>query len=153
VLEDYFARSEQLATRLWLAADGERAAGLLLQRLPNRDSDDPDAWERATTLADTLKDAELLGLPAEQVLTRLFHEEQVRVYDPEPVAFRCTCSADKVGGMLRGLGVEEVRSVVAEQGEVRVNCEFCGRPYVWDAVEVERLFAAGPTPEGPDTHQ
>ena len=153
VLEDYFARSEQLATRLWLAADGERAAGLLLQRLPDRDSDDPDAWERTTTLADTLKDEELLGLPAEQVLTRLFHEEPVRVYDPDPVSFRCTCSADKVGGMLRGLGVEEVRSVLAEEGEVRVDCEFCGRPYVWDAVEVERLFAAGPTPEGPSTHQ
>lgn len=153
VLEDYFARSEQLATRLWLAANGERAAGLLLQRMPNRASDDPDAWDRATTLADTLKPEELLGLPAEHLLTRLFHEEQVRVFDPEPVAFRCTCSAEKVGEMLRGLGAEEVRSVLAEQGEVRVNCEFCGRPYVWDTVEVERLFAAGPTPEGPRTHQ
>lgn len=146
-LEQYFAQSEQLPTRLWLAADGEHAAGLLLQRLPGEAGADPDAWDRTVHLASTVRDDELLRLPANDLLYRLFHEEEVRVFDPEYCHFRCSCSAERVGNMLRGLGQAEVRDIVAEQGEVRVNCDFCGKPYVFDAVDAEQLFSETPSPD------
>lgn len=141
-LEAYFERSEQLPTRIWLAADGAHAGGLLLQRLPNQEGDDPDAWDRTVSLASTLTAPEILGLPANDLLFRLFHEEEVRVFDPEYVSFRCSCSAERVGNMLRGLGQDEVHDILDQEGEIRVNCEFCGKAYVFDAVDAERLFAA-----------
>ncbi|HKJ71680.1 MAG TPA: Hsp33 family molecular chaperone HslO [Gammaproteobacteria bacterium] len=150
-LEAYFEQSEQLPTRIWLAADGGHAGGLLLQRLPNEEGDDPDAWDRTVYLADTLTDPELLGLPANDLLYRLFHEETVRVFDPEYVSFRCSCSADRVAGMLRGLGRDEVRDIIAQEGEVRVHCEFCGKAYVYDAVDAEGLFAAAAPGDGSDS--
>lgn len=150
-LEEYFERSEQLPTRLWLAADGAHAGGLLLQRLPNREGDDPDAWNRTVHLASTLTDRELLGLPANDLLYRLFHEETVRVFDPEYVNFRCSCSPERVRAMLRGLGQSEVRDILAQEGEVRVHCEFCGKPYVFDAVDAEELFAGVGSAPGSDS--
>jgi len=138
-LETYFAQSEQLPTRLWLAADGSRATGLLLQRLPGTSVED-DTWPRAVVLADTLRDAELLGLSAEPLLYRLFHEERVRLFDAEPVSFRCGCSRERIEGLLRSLGREEVDSVLAEQGVVEVTCEFCNRVYRVDAVDAAALF-------------
>jgi molecular chaperone Hsp33 len=138
-LETYFAQSEQLPTRLWLAADGSRATGLLLQRLPGTSVED-DTWPRAVVLADTLRDAELLGLSAEPLLYRLFHEERVRLFDAEPVSFRCGCSRERIEGLLRSLGREEVDSVLAEQGIVEVTCEFCNRVYRVDAVDAAALF-------------
>ena len=138
-LETYFAQSEQLPTRLWLAADGSRATGLLLQRLPGTSVED-DTWPRAVVLADTLRDAELLGLSAEPLLYRLFHEERVRLFDAEPVSFRCGCSRERIEGLLRSLGPEEVDSVLAEQGVVEVTCEFCNRVYRVDAVDAAALF-------------
>jgi len=138
-LETYFAQSEQLPTRLWLAADGSRATGLLLQRLPGTSVED-DTWPRAVVLADTLGDAELLGLSAEPLLYRLFHEERVRLFDAEPVSFRCGCSRERIEGLLRSLGPEEVDSVLAEQGVVEVTCEFCNRVYRVDAVDAAALF-------------
>lgn len=152
VIEDYFARSEQLPTRLWLAADGARAGGLLLQRLPDREGLDPDAWDRAVHLASTLTEGELLSLPSNDLLYRLFNEESVRVFDPEYVNFRCSCSAQRVANMLRGLGRDEVRDILAQEGEVRVHCEFCGKPYVYDAVDAEDLFTGTGASTGPDTH-
>ena len=148
VLEDYFARSEQLPTRLWLAADENQAGGMLLQRMPERQGDDPDAWNRAVHLAETVTAGELLSLPANDLLYRLFHEETVRVFEPELVNFRCTCTQQKVGDMLRGLGREEVRDILAQEDEVRVHCEFCGKAYVFDAVDVEQLFTATPPGDG-----
>jgi molecular chaperone Hsp33 len=147
-LEQYFSQSEQLPTRVWLAADPAHAAGLLLQRLPGEEGEDPDAWNRLGQLAETVRDEELLTLPAEELLYRLFHEEEVRVFEPEPCHFRCSCSAERVASMLRGLGHEEIRGIVAEQGEVRVNCEFCGRPYVFDPVDAEQLFRDTPPADG-----
>jgi len=142
VLEHYMAASEQLETRLWLGADGSQAAGMLLQRVPGPDGSDPDAWNRAVTLSETVTDRELLNLPARQIIHRLFHEEDVRVFDARILSFRCSCSRERVVGMLRLLGRAEVRSIVAEQGEVDVNCEFCNKRYALDAVDAEQIFAA-----------
>lgn len=141
-LEHYMATSEQIATRIWLASDEQRSAGLLLQKLPERESADDDAWPRAEHLAATVKADELLCLEPQQLLHRLFHEEDLRVFEPRPVYFRCSCSRDRVVGMLRMLGRDEVRSVIAERGEVEVHCEFCNRRYAFDAVDSEQIFAA-----------
>lgn len=149
-LRGYFESSEQLPTRLWLAADGESAAGLLVQRLPETAQADSalqpqldvdDAWQRVQLMADTLKPEELQQLDAQQLLGRVFAEDDVRLFEPSPVFFRCRCSRERVEGMLRALGVEEVRSVLAEKGVVEVNCDFCNRAYRLDPVDVERVLA------------
>ncbi len=149
-LEDYFRRSEQLDTRLWLAADEGRAGGMLLQRLPAGQGEDED-WNRDVFLGDTLTREELLQLPARDLLRRLFHEEDVRVFEPQPLSFRCSCSKERTEDMLRGLGYDEVRAILNEQGRVGVNCEFCRQEYAYDAVDIERLFAAADQPEVPPT--
>lgn len=139
-LEAYFERSEQLPTHLCLAADECRAAGLLVQRLPGSDSD-ADLWNRVEQLSATLGAEELLTLDAATLLRRLFHEEDVRVFEDQPLAFRCTCSRERTGGMLRALAPAEVRELLAEQGEISVDCEFCGQRYRFDAVDVGALLA------------
>jgi molecular chaperone Hsp33 len=141
-LQNYMTRSEQLETRLWLAADGSSAAGMLLQKLPERgESPDADAWDRATQLADTLKPEELLNLPAGELVHRLYHEEDIRLFDPQPVVFRCTCSRDNVTQMLRMIGRAEVDAIIAERGDVEVHCEFCNERYVFDRVDADAVFA------------
>lgn len=149
---NYFAQSEQLPTRLWLACDGEQAAGLFLQRLPGAQQSDDDAWERVTALAGTVTDAELLSLPAEQLLHRLFHEEDLRLFEPEPVAYRCGCSRERIVNALLAMGEAEVIELVQAEGEIRADCEFCGRQYVFDKVDVAGLFAGATAPEGDSTH-
>jgi molecular chaperone Hsp33 len=150
-LEHYMRQSEQIQTRLWLAADRARAAGLMLQQLPGAASHDPDVWTRVGMLADTLTDPELLRLDAGTLIRRLFHEEDVRVFDTERVTFRCSCAREKVAAMLRMLGRDEVRSIVAERGDVEVGCDFCGRRYVFDRVDAEQLFAADPALGAPSS--
>lgn len=140
-LETYFRTSEQLGTRLWLAAGPDRAVGLLLQRLPGT-AGTPDDWTRIVTLASTLTPEELTELPTTTLLGRLFHEEDLRLFDSEPVAFRCTCSRSRIEDTLRALGQEEVDAVLQEQGGVEVSCEFCNRTYRWDLVDARQLFAA-----------
>lgn len=149
-LESYFEQSEQLATQLWLFADAQHAAGLLLQRLPGEPLPDQDAWGRVCMLADTVQPAELTATPAPELLRRLFHEESVRLFDPEPVAFRCGCSRERVAGALQVLGKTEFEALLAEDGEVSVDCEFCGRRYRFDAVDLEQLWAGLPT--APESH-
>jgi molecular chaperone Hsp33 len=139
-LETYFAQSEQLLTRLYLNADDTAAAGLLLQRLPSQ-SADSDAWNRIEQLGNTVTAEELLTLDARTLIHRLFHEEDVRLFGAQPVTFRCTCSNERTESLLRALGREEVRSIVAEQGRVEVACEFCGLSYDFDSVDAENLFA------------
>lgn len=141
-LEHYMQQSEQIDTRLWLACDRGRATGLMIQRMPGVPSHDADAWPRAEALAATIRPDELLGLDSRTIIRRLFHEEDIRLFDPEVVTFRCNCSRDRVANMLRMLGTDEVRSVVAERGEVEVSCDFCGRRYVFDRVDAEQLFAS-----------
>jgi molecular chaperone Hsp33 len=147
-LQIYFDNSEQLPTRLWLYADGGRVSGMLLQRVPGEGgvasaesaAAVEDAWHRVQLIAATLTAAELSTLSAEQILHRLFNEDDVRLYEPAPVYFRCRCSRERVTGMLQGLGESETRSIIAERGEVEVRCDFCNRAYVFDAVDVEHLF-------------
>jgi molecular chaperone Hsp33 len=149
-LQHYFENSEQLPTRLWLHADAQGASGLLLQRLPNEGGGLPDrdaaavedAWRRVQLIGETLTSEELGHLSDTQILHRLFNEDDVRLYDPAPVYFRCRCSRERVGGMLQGLGEAETRSVLAERGEVEVRCDFCNRAYLFDAIDVEQLFKA-----------
>jgi molecular chaperone Hsp33 len=151
-LEAYFRDSEQLPTRIWLATTPTQAAGLLLQRLPGtsvdsparaREQEDPqEAWERVEHLASTLKPEELLELPQRDIMRRLFHEEDVRVFEPTPVFFQCRCSRERVVELLRALGEEEIRGIVAERGAVQARCEFCNRAYEFDAIDAEQLFRA-----------
>lgn len=158
-VERYFRDSEQLPTRLWVSARGERAAGLLLQRLPVdgtpglESGEDSDDWRRVGLLADTLSRDELEWLPCEDLLRRLFHEDQIRLYDPEPLAFRCGCSRTRIEDMLRTLGETETMSIVAEQGAVEVTCEFCNRRYRLDAVDAGQLFTETTRHEPPATRQ
>lgn len=151
-IEGYLIRSEQLPTRMWLVSDGNRMGGLLLQRLPG-DADDADGWNRAVTLGATVQGEELLTLEPPQVARRLFHEEDLRLFGPEPLAFRCACSRERVAGVLRNLGREEVRAIVASEGSVIVHCEFCNRRYEFDAVDAEQLFADGFWGPVPETRQ
>jgi molecular chaperone Hsp33 len=142
-LEAYFAQSEQLPTRLLLAADGQRARGLMLQVLPGADND-PDAWPRTQALFDTLGGAELLATSPELLLHRLFHEEQPELLSRRGLAFGCSCSRERVGGMLLALGEEEaVASIDPALGAVGVQCEFCGQRYRFDPVDLQQLFAGG----------
>ena len=142
VLQNYMLRSEQLETYLWLAADGSRASGMLLQKLPGKTSQDADAWNRAVQLGSTITQAELLALPAIEIIHRLYHEEDIRMFEVSPVSFRCSCSRERVSDMLRMLGLAEVRSILDERGSVEVDCEFCNRHYHFDSVDAEQLFAA-----------
>jgi len=157
-LQVYFENSEQLPTRLWLYADELGASGMLLQRLPGggarADADAAavdDAWRRVQLIGDTLTREELGTLTDAQILHRLFNEDDLRLFEPSPVYFRCRCSRERVAGMLQGLGEVETRSILAERGEVEVRCDFCNRAYVFDAVDVGRIFNAGASSHGGST--
>ncbi len=146
-LEEHLQRSEQLATRLWLAADGKTAAGLMLQRMPVHSGQDQDGWSRLTQLGATVTRKELLELDPSRLLRRLFHEETVRLFDPEPVRFHCGCSHERVTRMLQGLGYAEVSRIIEADNAIEVTCEFCGQNYRFNRLDAERLFAPV-TPEG-----
>lgn len=141
-LEGYMERSEQLATRLILFADAQAASGLLLQRIPGRVDADEDGWNRIVHLGSTASADELRSLSAAMILRRLFPEEDIRIFDGRPMRYRCSCSRERVVGMLRSLGRAEVDATVAEQGRIEVACEFCGQTYVFSADEARALFAA-----------
>ena len=141
MLINYTKRSEQLDTQIVLASSDDACGGLLVQRLPETE---PDAasWEHVSTLVQTLTSEELTGLDAQHVLYRLFHETPPRVFDPENIEFACTCSRGKVSDMLLMLGGEEAGGVVAEQGSIQIDCDFCHAKYVFDETDVNALFGA-----------
>jgi molecular chaperone Hsp33 len=154
-LAQYMWRSEQLDTTLVLAANDERAAGLLIQRMPSLGEGNlaqageaqaqdrlghNEDYQRLAILAQSLKQEELLTLDADTVLRRLFWEESVRRFEPQYPRFQCSCGREKVGTMLRSLGLAEAQDILAEQGQVSVACDFCGQQYVFDAVDVGALF-------------
>jgi len=148
----YLQQSEQLDTYLWLSADDQRAAGMMLQKLPTNDKQqDDDTWNRVVHLASTLTQEELLKIEELHLLHRLFHEETVRVFDPQPVYFRCSCSRERVSNMLRSLGIVEVRSILEEKGQVHVACEFCNQKYNFDSIDAEALFATQTPTIPPET--
>ncbi|MGH8288290.1 MAG: Hsp33 family molecular chaperone HslO [Steroidobacteraceae bacterium] len=151
-LEAYFARSEQLPTRVLLAADETFGAGVLVQKLPEAvASDDPqlgDVWEQAERGIERLRPEDLLQCPVEELLGRGFADHDMRLFRGAPVQFECRCSHGRVTGLLRALGADEVRDVLREQGSVTVTCEFCHRPYRFDEGDVEALFADGTAPGG-----
>jgi len=161
-LQVYFENSEQLPTRLWLHADAQGASGMLLQKLPDANGSPgqgpldvaaiDDAWRRVQLIAETLTPEEMRTLTDAEILHRLFNEDDVRLFEPAPVYFRCRCSRERVSGMLQGLGGTETRSILAERGEVEVRCDFCNRAYVFDAVDVAQLFSAGVASESGSVH-
>lgn len=152
-LESYMTRSEQLPTRMWLACDGEFAAGLLLQKMPQQSGESDDDWDRIVALADTVTPEELIKQDAKTLLHHLFWQEEPRLLEQKPVHFYCPCSRTKVARMLRTLGEEEVASILAEQGGVEVNCDFCNTAYAFDAVDCAELFRQDhpPASNGPST--
>ena len=151
-LEAYFARSEQLPTRVLLAADGERGAGVLVQKLPEDAATDDaqlgEIWEQAERGIERLSAEDLLQCPVEELLGRGFAAQDMRLFRGAPVQFECRCSNGRVTSLLRALGPDEVRDVLREQGSVTVTCEFCHRPYRFDEGDVEALFKDGPEPGG-----
>ncbi|SPR96153.1 Hsp33 family molecular chaperone HslO [Cupriavidus taiwanensis] len=169
VLEHYMQASEQLDTRLWLAADDHVAAGMLLQKLPayggtaevgetgaplasHAKAQDLDTWDRAVQLGTTLKAEELLAETPDTLLRRLFWEDLqdagLRVFEPLAPHFYCSCSRPKVAGMLQSLGQAEIESIIAERGQVEIHCDFCGQRYEFDPVDCAQLFSATPVATG-----
>ncbi|AJW44965.1 Hsp33 family molecular chaperone HslO [Ralstonia mannitolilytica] len=178
VLEHYMQTSEQLDTRLWLAADEKVASGMLLQRLPsyggamegrpdrepaqvgetgqplheNAPEQDLDTWERVCQLGKTLRREELLEQPIDTLIKRLYWEELeaagIRMFEPQAPHFRCSCSRLRVGAMLRTLGQPEIDSILQERGKVEIDCEFCGQHYSFDAVDCAQLFAQDTVAQG-----
>lgn len=141
-LEQYFSQSEQLPSRVWLAANGAQAAGLFLQRLPaeQAQSDDEDAWDRFVHLASTVRDDELLTLETEQLLHRLYHEEELRLYDAKPMQFGCSCSRQRTLDAIISMGAEEIRHILSEQGVIQADCQFCAEKYEFSQQELEKFL-------------
>ncbi len=155
VLEHYMRHSEQLDTRIWLAANERRAAGMLLQRLPDHGGDAAthqehvESWKRSCTLANTLTTEELLAESTDTIIHRLFWDEPLLTFDPQGVRWFCPCTRERVGNMLKMLGQAEIESILSERENVEISCDFCGKPYVFDAIDCARLFIAGQSDTGP----
>jgi len=149
-LENYMLQSEQLDTRLWLAADDKQACGMLLQKLPqdstNENSED---WNRVLHLADTLTRAELLELNPSEIVRRLYHEETIRMLPSDTVSFQCSCSRERIVKTLRMMGPDDLKNLLEELGRVSVDCEFCNEHYEFDAVDIEQIFAASTQASAP----
>jgi molecular chaperone Hsp33 len=155
-LAHYFDVSEQLPTAIVLAANAQTAAGLLLQKLPAAErqgemaaAGTQDLWEEATAMLATLGADELLAIDPQELLHRLFGARDLRLFEAESVSFACRCDRDRVAALLRGMGRDEIESILAEQGAVTVTCEFCKKPYRFDAVDAARLFLPAATPDSP----
>ena len=133
----YFSQSEQLNTRLWMAVDDQFAAGLMLQSLPEENiQHQAEGWNRATILADTIRNIELVELDAQELLYRLYHEEDLRLYDAKMIRFECTCSQEKIEHTIRTIGKSEADSIIKERGNIEINCDFCNTKYVLDSIDV-----------------
>lgn len=150
-LEHYFARSVQLPSHVALVADKNVAAGLLLQQVSGQDIADDD-WHRLQLLTRTLHRRDFDGDAGLSLIGKLFAEDDIRVYKPRAVRFRCRCSRAKVEDVLRMLGGDEARDALASHGRIEVICEYCGAMRTFDAVDVERLFVDNAV-EGPDAVQ
>lgn len=158
VLENYMLRSEQIDTKIWLCCDGDSAAGMLIQKLPETmnqttQTQDLDLWNRVGYLAGTVTDDELLHLPTETLLTRLFNEEDVRLFEASDTQFYCSCTRESVANMLRMLGNEELTGIIEERGNIDVNCDFCNAHYTFDKVDAAQLLVTETViPSSPKIH-
>jgi molecular chaperone Hsp33 len=141
VFEHYLAASEQIASRLWLEVSAERARGLLLQRMPGSSDADAETWAQAVSAVDAAA-SPFVAADAHALLSELFHDHDVRAFRSRATRFGCSCSRERVAGALKMLGSAEVESILAEQGSIGVNCEFCNRRYDFDTAEARALFAA-----------
>ncbi|MBL4827926.1 MAG: Hsp33 family molecular chaperone HslO [Spongiibacteraceae bacterium] len=143
-LQDYFRQSEQLATRLWLYSDSQRATGMLLQALPSSEQTDSQNsqkdWEHICHLTDTLTEEEILSLEFEKLLYRLYHQEQVRLFEATPLSYQCSCSRQRTLEVLKALGQEEAEKIVHEHGSIEVDCEFCHQHYHFTNKDIQSLF-------------
>lgn len=157
VIENYMIRSEQLDTRIWLAANGDVSRGMLLQKLPGEggvegygsdDGHELETWNRVVALASTLKTEEMLNTDIDTLMHRLFWEETIRVFDPAQPHFDCSCSREKVGDMLRMLGQAEIEDALTEQDKLAIQCDFCGQSYEFDPVDCAQLFATDALADG-----
>ncbi len=150
VLQNYMYRSEQIDTRLWLHSDNDTAAGLLIQKLPDttnqttmtseQKAEQIETWNRLGILADTITPEELLSLDAQTMLTRLFHEEDIELFEPHHAPFFCRCSRHAVANMLRTLGEAEINSIIADEGKIDIHCDYCNQHYVFDEVDAQELI-------------
>lgn len=154
IIENYMLRSEQLDTKLWLAADNQVARGLLLQKLPHtggievKTENPEEAWDHAVMLGDTLKRGEMLEHNISTLMHRLFWEQTLRVFDPLHPVFHCSCTREKVGDMLKMLGSTEIENALAELGKIDINCDFCGKHYAFDPVDCAQLFVTSTLADG-----
>lgn len=142
-LQFYFDQSEQLPSRFWLACDDKTVSGLMLQALPQQVAsaeDNQNHWETVVHLASTIKDQELLELEHSEILYRLFHEEQVRLFDPENVRFECSCSWERSANALISLGRADVEELLAEQDVINIDCQFCNQTYLFGASDLDKVF-------------
>ena len=145
-LENYFAQSEQLETLILLFADEEKAAGLMLQKLPQAKNKDEDAWNRLCQLAQSVTFDELKSLDAQEVIHRLFHEETVRLYPSEPVIFKCSCSRERSANAIKSLGKADAYALLAQQKSIDIDCQFCNEHYKFELKDIDTLFS------GPKVH-
>lgn len=145
-LDNYFKHSEQLNTRIWLAADGQRANGLLLQQLPRQIAPDDDErqrqWEHVCALASTVKEAELLALSGEQLLYRLYHEDPLRLFEPTGIGFHCSCSRERTRNALSTLDPAEILELLEDLGSITMECEFCNQAYQFERKDLAELLNA-----------
>ena len=140
-LMHYFAQSEQIASRVWLAVNEHRAAGILLQLMPGQDTQHREQfWEYAVQLGQTISEQELLSLDNSTILHRLYHETELRLYTSRPASFRCRCNADKMKHVLTILGEDDIKNLLQERGQIEINCDFCNHLYTFDAIDIAMLF-------------
>jgi molecular chaperone Hsp33 len=142
-LERYFLQSEQIETRFWLVADSRECNGLMLQRLPGK-AEDADGWNRLQHLAASITHGELKAWEPQELLGRLFPQDNIRLLDPNQVQFGCSCSLQKVSGVLHSLGQVDILKLIEERGTVEVRCEYCGQNYEFDQVDIAALFTQSP---------
>jgi molecular chaperone Hsp33 len=150
-LDDYFKQSEQIPTRVYLTSDDNSAAGLLIQQLPGKETADqpilsePDderseSWAKASSLTNTLTSEELLTLDINTLLHRLFHEDDLRLFDGSKISYQCSCSREKIENTIRSLGKAEVTEIIDEQEKIEIHCDFCNTLYSLDVIDIEGIF-------------
>ncbi|MGO1295676.1 MAG: Hsp33 family molecular chaperone HslO [Vibrio sp.] len=155
IIENYFERSEQLKTRMWLRVgeqDGQaHAAGMLIQVMPDGTGSAED-FERLEQLTDTIKNEELFTLEANELLYRLYNQETVKLYEPKPITFFCSCSRERSAAAIITLNRQEVDTILAEEGHISLHCDYCGSNYTFDPMQVAELFVQANQQGSQQTH-